>query len=405
MFSIQELLSGAMQPRQRQPRQQESLGSLLQFLGGNQAQPVQLPKIDMPDPANMLNAQTQQRLAELQMRKYAEQERISQAVAQNSNILDDMLSNPLYKDYANKIAYAKMLASAGDSEGATKIMDSIKAESPHFMQMGVPGTTDKKINAMYKNGVVVPIGEPWDNKGMTIENRLTPAPPSGYHYIDNSMTRVAPIPGGPSDPANAHLNEAEGKSNSFSMMAEHADNVLKSLETNADGTPSDITKLSMKQWTEGLPVVGQGLGAIANNTLTDKQQKIDAAQREFVAAALRDQSGGAIKDEEFEYYGKMFFPRYGDSPEVVKQKQDARQVIIKGLDLKSGVASSNYGKSERFNDSVSNLGTNKSESVPSKRVPISKEDMPLFPPNVKAMKGTYNGKQYIIYKDGWMEEQ
>jgi len=59
---------------------------------------------------------------------------------------------------------------------------------------------------------------------------------------------------------------------------------------------------------------------------SDKFKQIEQAQRDFINAALRRESGAAIAESEFENARLQYFPQPGDTPEVVKQKQKNREM-------------------------------------------------------------------------------
>lgn len=58
---------------------------------------------------------------------------------------------------------------------------------------------------------------------------------------------------------------------------------------------------------------------------SDEYKQIEQAQRDFVNAVLREESGAAIAESEFENAIKQYFPQPGDTDEVVRQKQINRQ--------------------------------------------------------------------------------
>lgn len=58
---------------------------------------------------------------------------------------------------------------------------------------------------------------------------------------------------------------------------------------------------------------------------SDEYKQIEQAQRDFVNAVLREESGAAIAESEFENAIKQYFPQPGDTAEVVRQKQINRQ--------------------------------------------------------------------------------
>jgi hypothetical protein len=87
----------------------------------------------------------------------------------------------------------------------------------------------------------------------------------------------------------------------------------------------------------GIPSLG--LGAAAGNAmLSDDQQKYKQAQEAWVRAKLRKESGAAIGVKEMEDEIKTFFPRVGDSLEVIKQKSDMRNEATASMQKQTGGA-------------------------------------------------------------------
>ena len=74
-----------------------------------------------------------------------------------------------------------------------------------------------------------------------------------------------------------------------------------------------------------------------NQIKSPDQQKYEQAQRDFVNAVLRKESGAAISDSEFSSASKQYFPQAGDSPAVIAQKTANRAQTIKNLQLDGGV--------------------------------------------------------------------
>lgn len=70
---------------------------------------------------------------------------------------------------------------------------------------------------------------------------------------------------------------------------------------------------------------------------TDSQEQ-EQAERNFVNAVLRRESGAAIAPSEFASAAKQYFPRSGDSPEVMAQKKANRQQVVASLHAESGPA-------------------------------------------------------------------
>jgi len=155
--------------------------------------------------------------------------------------------------------------------------------------------------------------------------------PSGYRQAGDGT--LVPIPGGPADPKNKPPTEFQGKSAAFGARAEEADRLLTGLQgqyspagINAKNTASDI-------WG-----VGGALGTLGNNALSDASQRADQAQRDFVNAVLRQESGAAIGASEFDNARKQYFPQPGDSAAVIQQKAANRKLAVQGLKTNAGPA-------------------------------------------------------------------
>ena len=71
------------------------------------------------------------------------------------------------------------------------------------------------------------------------------------------------------------------------------------------------------------------------------QQKVEQAQRDFINAALRVESGASISPSEFENARKQYFPQPGDSAAVIEQKRQNRETEIQSLKLQGGPGAKN----------------------------------------------------------------
>lgn len=75
------------------------------------------------------------------------------------------------------------------------------------------------------------------------------------------------------------------------------------------------------------------------NQMKSKEMQVqNQAERNFVNAVLRRESGAAIAPSEFESAELQYFPRAGDKPEVLEQKRQARLAAIAGMKMESGGA-------------------------------------------------------------------
>ena len=141
------------------------------------------------------------------------------------------------------------------------------------------------------------------------------------------------------------LTETQSNATAFGMRAKESNALLTQLEKS--GTKNTGVVRSAVSGTLGMtPFIGEKLeqgAASAMNVLptflggpNEAQQSTDQARRNFVTAVLRKESGAAISPSEFDNEAKKYFPQPGDSNLVVKQKQDARELAIKALEVQAG---------------------------------------------------------------------
>lgn len=71
------------------------------------------------------------------------------------------------------------------------------------------------------------------------------------------------------------------------------------------------------------------------------RQVYEQAQKNFVTAVLRRESGASIADTEFDTAKDIYFPKRGDSPEVVAQKAATRQTVINNFFNEANVPNPN----------------------------------------------------------------
>lgn len=91
--------------------------------------------------------------------------------------------------------------------------------------------------------------------------------------------------------------------------------------------------------------LGQNFQGLAPNVLKDSdQQVLEQAERDFVNAILRRESGAAISPSEFKSAQEQYFPQPGDKPENIEAKRLARQNAMNGLVMSSGPALSSEWK-------------------------------------------------------------
>lgn len=107
-------------------------------------------------------------------------------------------------------------------------------------------------------------------------------------------------------------NEYQGKSSLFADRMSSAEPILDKYK--------DANTMKEKVLSN-VPYVGNYL---VNNDF----QQLDQAKRNFINATLRQESGAAINESEFDNAEKQYFPQPGDKPDVIAQKAQNRSIAI-----------------------------------------------------------------------------
>ena len=91
----------------------------------------------------------------------------------------------------------------------------------------------------------------------------------------------------------------------------------------ANGIMEDLAKRGTKGNTAASRWANSSL--VPNEMIPGESLQLQQAQRDFVNAQLRRESGAAISESEFDNARKQYFPQPGDSDAVVAQKKEARE--------------------------------------------------------------------------------
>ena len=126
------------------------------------------------------------------------------------------------------------------------------------------------------------------------------------------------------------LSQPEILSQTFANRLSEADLVISALENNFTGKLSNLGKY------------------LPDFMKSEDRKRIEQAERNFINAVLRKESGAAISPTEFDSAELQYFPQPGDTIEVIKQKKQNRQTVIDGMKLSGGMYSD--GGSKTVND-------------------------------------------------------
>lgn len=123
------------------------------------------------------------------------------------------------------------------------------------------------------------------------------------------------------------MTESQAKANIFGNRMLAADAILNNFE--AQGITAPVLS-HMGEWGES---ASRGIPSFLGGA-TEEQRQYMQAQRDWLNAVLRQESGAVIGADEFANAKKQYFPQLGDSPEVIRQKAENRaratQLVLQG---------------------------------------------------------------------------
>jgi len=126
-------------------------------------------------------------------------------------------------------------------------------------------------------------------------------------------------------------------------------NRIVQAKDNIDANMPGLKKLSLVDYK-----LQRNLPNALQSPLVQKQLQ---AERNFVNAVLRRESGAAISDTEFENATKQYFPMPGDSEAVLKQKKANRDLTSQNIIKESGTAYTSSPVDEYFNFATGSIQT------------------------------------------------
>ena len=159
---------------------------------------------------------------------------------------------------------------------------------------------------------------------------------------------------------------------------------------------------------------------LPNGLQSDQAQRYDQAQRNFVNAVMRPESGAAISESEFDNARKQYFPQPGDSANVVMQKEANRAAKLASLKASSGpayaaiplITPQNMGQVNAASSGVGPMGTANAGPSGAPGSDLQKgPDGKFYKTSasgdkkevVKAFRDKSDGKIHYKYADGTVE--
>lgn len=141
-----------------------------------------------------------------------------------------------------------------------------------------------------------------------------------------------------SSPKPEKLNGDKWKAATFAQRMNQAENIMNDIISKHGKELANYkTSLLRSSGVEGIK--------------PDWLKKFEQAEKNFINAQLRRESGAAIGKEEFANAREQYIPQWGDSPEVLENKRKNRLLSFSGMKAESGAA---YEKvSEEYNKQTS----------------------------------------------------
>ena len=146
------------------------------------------------------------------------------------------------------------------------------------------------------------------------------------------------------------MTETQSNATAFGMRMKEANSILTSLEQTGvknTGLISGVTGSIVGV----VPLIGDKLTGMTESVfnvlpqimggLSPEQQQVAQARLNFITANLRKESGATLLPSEFITEEKKYFPKPGDDATVIAQKQKARNLALKAMEIQAGPGAKN----------------------------------------------------------------
>ena len=168
---------------------------------------------------------------------------------------------------------------------------------------------------------------------VTVGGAAPAAAPMGGAGIPGARApapEVTPMAGTPLRGKGQAMTESQSNATAYGMRMKEANAIL-----------DDLSKKGVLKGAviEATPLIGGALGQVLPSALggtSAAQQQVNQAKSNFITAVLRKESGAVISDSEFDREDKKYFPQINDNAAVIKQKENARKLAIKAIEVQAG---------------------------------------------------------------------
>lgn len=155
-------------------------------------------------------------------------------------------------------------------------------------------------------------------------------PKSAKEQKQKNIEKAAEIRAKGMQEAAGGVKQNEAQAGGYASRMQDATSVMDELEKSGFHRESPKYE-SMVDFTK-VPLIGKYAKYLTPEDLARQEQ----AERNFINAVLRRESGANITPTEFSSYEKQYFPRPGDTPKVLEQKKQNRIDALAALQAEAG---------------------------------------------------------------------
>jgi hypothetical protein len=177
-----------------------------------------------------------------------------------------------------------------------------------------------------------------------------PAAGAGMPGARATAPEVAPVTGTPLRGKGTALTETQSNATAFGLRMKEANSILTALEQSGVKNTGLISGVA-GSIVGVVPLIGDKLegmtGSVFNilpqimGGLSPEQQQTAQARLNFITANLRKESGATLLPSEFITEERKYFPKPGDDATVIAQKQKARNLALKAMEIQAGPGAKN----------------------------------------------------------------
>lgn len=256
--------------------------------------------------------------------------------------LADQRANTQFNQQANTRDFGFRQTEAGRAQGNTEAERTFRATEAARAQ----GNTDRGFgfqqseaaraqgNTVFQQGI--------SREGMDLQRRqderAATAPVTLHTQSGSEISAVrdpnvpggfrAPTIAGQAPPSNPFASDGRMTAEQ-SRAAGFSDRMFQS---------EDVLRQVSSAGADPLQRIASGVPGIGNFITSQDRQRYEQAQRDFINAQLRRESGAAISPSEFESARQQYFPQPGDerNPQLLAQKERNRQAALIAMAREGG---------------------------------------------------------------------